>query len=123
MFRRTAPILPVRDVETALAFYARMGFEVRRYARAPYGFASRDGVELHLGQVPDGDRSKGSAYVFVDDSDAVAAEWRDAGGEVHGPQDTEWGQHEGALVDPDGNVIRFGSPISGTRGAPGRTSH
>ncbi len=114
MFRRTAPILPVRDVETALAFYARMGFEVRRYARGPYGFASRDGVELHLGQVPDGDRSKGSAYVFVDNSDAVAAEWRDAGGEVHGPQDSAWGQHEGALVDPDGNVIRFGSPISGT---------
>ena len=29
---------------------------------------------------------------------------------MHGPEDTEWGQHEGALVDPDGNVIRFGSP-------------
>ena len=51
---------------------------------------------------------------LVDNSDAVAAEWRDAGGEVHGPQDSAWGQHEGALVDPDGNVIRFGSPISGT---------
>jgi hypothetical protein len=25
--------------------------------------------------------------------------------------DTEWGQHEGAVVDPDGNVIRFGSPV------------
>jgi hypothetical protein len=36
---------------------------------------------------------------------------RAAGGEVHGPVDTQWGQHEGALVDPDGNVIRFGSPI------------
>jgi hypothetical protein len=30
---------------------------------------------------------------------------------VHGPQDTAWGQHEGALVDPDNNVIRFGSPL------------
>ena len=121
MFRLAAPILPVRDVEAALAFYARMGFEVRRYGPAPYGFASRDGVELHLGQVPESDRSKGSAYVFVDDSNAVAAEWRAAGGEVHGPQDTEWGQHEGALVDPDGNIIRFGSPISAAQGATGRT--
>ena len=33
------------------------------------------------------------------------------GAEVHGPEDTEWGQHEAALVDPDGNVIRFGSPM------------
>ncbi len=52
-----------------------------------------------------------SAYVWVDDADELAEEWRAAGAEVHGPEDTEWGQHEGALVDPDGNVIRFGSPI------------
>ena len=37
---------------------------------------------------------------------------RSAGAQVHSPQDTEWGQHEGAIVDPDGNVIRFGSPIA-----------
>lgn len=117
MFRRTSPILPVRDVEAALAFYARMGFDVRRYAPAPYGFASRDGVELHLGQAPENDPSMASAYVYVDDAEAVAAEWRAAGAEVHGPQDTEWGQHEGALVDPDGNIIRFGSPISAAHSA------
>lgn len=40
-----------------------------------------------------------------------SAEWRSAGVEVHSPQDTEWEQHEGAVVDPDGNVIRLGSPI------------
>jgi hypothetical protein len=28
------------------------------------------------------------------------------------PEDTEWGMHEGAVVDPDGNVIRLGSPIT-----------
>jgi hypothetical protein len=28
------------------------------------------------------------------------------------PVDTEWGQHEGSVVDPDGNVIRFGSPMA-----------
>ncbi|TVY99054.1 dioxygenase [Trebonia kvetii] len=32
------------------------------------------------------------------------------------PQDTEWGQHEGVLVDPDGNVIRFGSPMNADPG-------
>ena len=41
----------------------------------------------------------------------LARQWRDAGGDVRLPEDTEWGQHEGALVDPDGNVIRFGSPM------------
>jgi hypothetical protein len=28
------------------------------------------------------------------------------------PVDTERGQHEGAVVDPDGNVVRFGSPMT-----------
>ena len=58
-----------------------------------------------------GDHRTSTAYLFVDDADRVAADWKSAGAEVHPPEDTEWGQHEGALVDPDGNVIRFGSPI------------
>jgi len=36
------------------------------------------------------------------------------------PQDTEWGRREGAVIDPDGNVIRFGSALRGRAGAPGR---
>jgi uncharacterized glyoxalase superfamily protein PhnB len=42
-------------------------------------------------------------------ADALAQTWLAAGGDVRLPQDTEWGQHEGVLADPDGNVIRFGS--------------
>jgi hypothetical protein len=49
--------------------------------------------------------------LFVEDADVLADEWRAAGADVHGSEDTEWDQHEGALVDPDGNVIRFGSPV------------
>jgi predicted enzyme related to lactoylglutathione lyase len=112
VLRRVAPIFPVRDVGVALAFYARLGFDVRTYGDGDeYGFASRDGMEIHVGRVPAEKRHPAAAYLYVGDADALAAEWRAAGGEVHGPVDTEWGQHEGALVDPDGNVIRFGSPI------------
>jgi predicted enzyme related to lactoylglutathione lyase len=113
MFQRAAPILPVRDVAAALGFYGRLGFDVRRWGEADYGFATRDGVELHLGGLAGRDHHRAAAYVHVADADAVADEWRAAGAEVHGPQDTEWGRYEGALVDPDGNVIRFGSPLRG----------
>ncbi len=86
---------------------------MRAYEGGGYGFAVRDGVEIHLGVVAadSSPPAKHSAYLWVDDADAFADEWRAAGAEVHGPEDTEWGQHEGALVDPDGNVLRFGSPI------------
>ena len=62
-----------------------------------YGFAARGGIELHLG---DGERGRGvgSAYVDVDDAATLALEWRAAGATVHGPEDTEWGMHEGSSI-------------------------
>ncbi len=104
-----APIFGVRDVRAALAHYEKLGFRTRVYDGGIYGFATRDGIELHLGSLPAGHEwTRTTAYLYVDD---LAAEWRAAGAEVHGPEDTEWRQHEGALVDLDGNVIRFGSPM------------
>ena len=114
---RIAPIFCVRDLAASLAHYQRLGFATREYAGGGYGFAKRDEVEIHLGLVPQGDaRSiRGTAYVWVDDADELAEAWRSAGAEVHRPESTEWGQHEGALIDPDGNIIRFGSPIKAER--------
>lgn len=45
---------------------------------------------------------------------SLAAEWESGVGEgaVSAPEDTGWGKREGALVDLDGNVIRFGSPVA-----------
>jgi len=40
-----------------------------------------------------------------------AEEWRQAGIEVDGPRDEDYGKREGSITDPDGNVIRFGSPL------------
>ena len=99
-----------------------MGFTTRVYERGRYGFAVRDGIEIHLGVVANPEETgRASAYVFVDDADELAEMWRSAGVEVHQPEDTEWGQHEGAVVDPDGNVIRFGSPMESIEGEnPGR---
>ena len=114
--KRVAPIFAVRDVDRSMAHYRRMGFTTRPYEGGGYGFAARDGIELHLGLVPETDLRTSAAYLFVEDADQLAEEWRAAGLHVHGPEDTEWGQHEGAVVDPDGNVIRFGSPMAMSRG-------
>jgi predicted enzyme related to lactoylglutathione lyase len=110
--QRISPIFPVRDLHAALEHYRRLGFDTRADGGGSYGFAARDAIEIHLGTVTAGNvsTSPASAYLHVADADALAREWQLAGGDVHPPVDTDWGRHEGALVDPDGNVIRFGSP-------------
>jgi hypothetical protein len=110
VLQRIAPIFPVRDLTVSLAHYALLGFTTRAYEGGGYGFATIDGVEIHLGTADD-TASRASAYLFVDDADDLAKTWQSVGVTVNPPQDTEWGQHEGAVVDPDGNVIRFGSPM------------
>jgi predicted enzyme related to lactoylglutathione lyase len=110
--KRVAPIFPVSDLAAALEHYERLGFTTRTWEGGGYGFLTRGHVEIHLGEVPDleAGAAKHSAYLWVDDADELATAWRAAGAEVHGPEDTPWHQYEGAVVDPDGNVIRFGSP-------------
>jgi catechol 2,3-dioxygenase-like lactoylglutathione lyase family enzyme len=114
--QKFAPAFPVGDLVASLAHYERLGFTTSEYtgisAAGGYGFARRDGVELQLGTVPAGrTTSPMTAYLYVDDADALAAEWLATGAVVHSPQDTPWGQREGVMIDPDGNIIRFGSAL------------
>jgi uncharacterized glyoxalase superfamily protein PhnB len=107
---RFAPIFPVRDLTVALAHYRALGFATRPYRDGGYGFAALDDCEIHFSVVPpDEETTPASAYLFVDDADALAEAWAATGADVQTPADMEWKQHEGAMIDPDGNVIRFGS--------------
>jgi predicted enzyme related to lactoylglutathione lyase len=114
-FDRVAPVLPVSDVGAALEHYAKLGFTATGYAAASdeYGFLERDGVQMHVSRVDGLEPATNmvSVYVYVDDADAVAAAWRaaGAGGRFFDAEDTAYGLREACHVDPDGNLIRFGS--------------
>ena len=79
--KRVAPILPVRDLSASLAHYQRLGFDTRQYEGGGYAFVTRAGIEIHLGLVSDvgAAGSKHSAYLWVDDADALAQAWMAAG--------------------------------------------
>ena len=100
------------DLRRALVHYAALGCTVSTHDDG-YGFAARAGVELHLVVVADDDPRRGpaAAYLHVPDADALAAEWADVPG-TEGPVDTDYGLREGRHVDPDGNLLRFGSPLA-----------
>ena len=65
-----------------------------------------------LAQAEEGEPpGSGFIYLHCRDADRAAEDWRQAGIEVNGPSDEDYGKREGFVTDPDGNVIRFGSPI------------
>jgi uncharacterized glyoxalase superfamily protein PhnB len=120
---RAAPILPVRDVTAALDHYRKLGFEVRAFGppgeRDPeYGFVRWGAVELHLSLSPEHDPkvTASCCYLYVSDADALHAAWQEAkvAGQLWMPSDTPYGLREFAHADPEGNLLRVGSPLRGT---------
>src|SRR5580700_1078903 len=112
-FRQFSPIFPVRDLSAALAHYAALGFGTQAYDGGDeYGFANRDGTGLHLA-VSAEHEGPGATYLYVRDADALYEEWTrpGIGGHTHPVEPTPYKLREGSHVDPDGNLIRFGSPM------------
>jgi hypothetical protein len=110
-----AAVLAVRDLRAALEHYRRLGFDVRAYEGGGYGYAARDGADFHFNAFSSLDprENTSTVYLYVDDADALYAEWRTSGvtGQFFEPEDTEYGLREGAHSDRDGNLIRFGSSL------------
>jgi catechol 2,3-dioxygenase-like lactoylglutathione lyase family enzyme len=104
------PCFRVLDVERAVTHYQRLGFTTSSHDET-YAFAHRDDLTIHLAHDDDPTHHVAMLYVHVDDAAELAAEWRAAGVEVDGPVDHDYGKREGSHVDPDGNLIRFGSPL------------
>jgi catechol 2,3-dioxygenase-like lactoylglutathione lyase family enzyme len=115
-FSNVAPVIAVRDLDRALRRYRKLGFSAHPY-KGPdrYGFVARDGVELHLTESADHDRTRDGAeiYLYVSDADALYASWSSSGvkGRFIPPHDTPYGLREFAFVDRDGTAHRVGSPL------------
>ncbi|SDO63593.1 hypothetical protein SAMN05660199_02343 [Klenkia soli] len=116
VFGRTAPGIPVRDVDRAVAFYVDvLGMTVSFTNGDPVGFVilRREGAELHLTLVRD--RPAGThnvAHLLVEG----AAELHDhlvAHGVriVKGLRDADHGLRGFVFCDPDGNRIDVGEPL------------
>ena len=114
--REIVPIFPTRDLAAAIERYARLGFTTGTFdddGTPIYGFLERDGVHIHLAPFDELDpgTTTSAAYLYVTDADTLSGEWQAAGvaGRFHPVGATDYGLREGAYVDPDGNLVRFGS--------------
>ena len=113
-----APILQSRDLAATSAFYARLGFEQAGLWPDEYLIVQRGDVGIHFVLAPEMDpwSTAGGCYLYVEDADALHAEFArlDLPAEgiprLHGsPEQTDYGLREFAVVDLDGNLLRIGS--------------
>lgn len=104
-----ATVLQVPDVRTALAWFRdALGFEVEPYEDgSAYGYARRGDVSFHVARGPD--PHLWSAYVYVDDVQALYEELRERGAEiVQPPADKGYGLRDLLVRGPDGHLLAFG---------------
>jgi predicted enzyme related to lactoylglutathione lyase len=104
MAEQLVPILKVADTARSVEWYARLGFAKEfehRYSEEFPGYVGlvKGATAVHLSEQPGDATPDTLLYYWVDDVDAVAAEF---GADVI---EQEWAR-EVHLTDPDGNRLR-----------------
>lgn len=109
------PVLPSGDLARAEAFYTYLGFRVLARG-ADYLQVAHGGIELHLYFAAGHDPSVNSAgcYLRVADPVRLRKDWCTDGISCLDVPDSEaYGETLFALVDPDGNTLRYGRSAGG----------
>jgi uncharacterized glyoxalase superfamily protein PhnB len=106
------PVLPVRDLGEAVAFYTAAGFETREYEDGGFAFVSHgdEGVfDLDEVEGLEPRNNAAACYIVVDRVDEWHAGLTAAGLPVTPVERQPWGMREFTLSDPSGNEIRIGT--------------
>ena len=103
------PVLAATDLDRSAELYGAAGFEVTG-RHDGYLVMHAGPVELHLAREAE---TAGACYLHVADVAAVRERLEATVAGCTGPLgDTDLGLREFAFTDPDGNRVRFGSPVS-----------
>ncbi len=111
----TVPVLASLDLDESLRFYAdRLGFEPRLHVPGGYAIVERDGAQLHFWRCADRRIAENtSCYVRTPDVDALHREFTGRGLRLDPPRTRDWGMRELYVIDPHGNLLRFGQAADG----------
>lgn len=122
MVRQIAPLFFTTDFSTTLAFYRdKLGFECLGAWQDPpvYAIMARDRQVIHFRcaapPTPNPEKYREElldAYVFVEDADALYAEYTARGVEfVRSLDNTPWRCREFVIKDCDGRLLAFGANL------------
>lgn len=107
---RIAPEMPALDVQEAIAYYVKkLGFELASaMPDGEYAIVERDGVAIHLFSDESRRHSSVAAHVFVNEIEALYAEFAARGAEItQGIERKAWGTRDFRVRDAFGNELKF----------------
>ncbi|WCM94387.1 VOC family protein [Acidovorax sp. NCPPB 2350] len=106
----TIPVLASLDLDESAAFCAdRLGFAIHLRA-SDYLIAARDGCELHFWLCDDRRIAEHTSCYIRGDVRALHAEFTRRGLALEPPVERPWGMRELYVIDPHGNLLKFGEP-------------
>jgi uncharacterized glyoxalase superfamily protein PhnB len=122
MIRQIVPVFVTQDIPATLAYYKeKLGFEcLGTWSDPPvYAIIARDGQAIHFRCAkppkPNPDKYADElidAYLFVEDADALYAEYAGKGVEfVRRLANMPWGSREFVVKDGDGRLLAFGANV------------
>lgn len=108
MITSTVPVLASLNLAESEAFYGqKLGFTAM--LRAPdYLIMARDGCELHFWLGDDRHVAENTSCYVRGDTRALHADFAARGLELKPPVEREWGMRELYVIDPHGNLLKFG---------------
>ena len=109
----TVPVLASLDLDESRDFYmSHLGFRLLRQD-ADYLMLARDGAELHFWLCADRHVAENtSCYVRTGDCQALFDEFSRRGLALQPPVLRPWGMKELYVIDPHGNLLKFGEHAS-----------
>ena len=113
LIHSTIPVLPSPDLAASEAFYVdKLGFRAALSLPGVYLIVERDGCEIHFWPCGDNTELPRNSSCYVrGDTDALHADFAARGLQLAPPQDREWGMRELYVIDPHGNLLKFGEPV------------
>jgi len=128
--RQIIPMLIAEDLDATIKYYCeKLGFEINFIITEgidPYASVYRDGTLINFSQgtLPPEPSCYGGIAVQVDDVDELYEELKQRGAlskdfpkhysciREHPPEDKEYGLRDMFLVDPNGYIIHFLTPLT-----------
>ncbi len=107
------PVLASLDLEESVRFYTeQLGFQKRLFLPGEYAIVSRDGAEIHFWVCSERHIAENtSCYIRTQDVDQLFLEFQASGLTLDPPATRGWGMRELYVLDPHGNLLKFGQRI------------